>query len=343
MLYATTGNKETLYTAFETLGSGVPQEGGFYVPEAFPKFSQGEISGFAMKNPNQAMAEILNLFFGCELNRWDVDFATGRYPVRLAAMVRRITIAEMWHNMDWDFSRTVRDLCGRVRNTNAPDEPGEWGYIAVAIGALFGVFGELMRDGIASFRHQVDIAVPSADLRLAMACRYAREMGLPIGTIILCCNENNNLWNLIRQGQLRTSIPVVATDTALCDKCVPESLERLIHLCGGEEEALRFRNCCYEGRAYFPEDETLRRLQEGMYVSVVSQSRVESTVATVYANHGYIFGPYSALCHGGLMDYRSRTGAGNQALILSHFGALCHDRFTARQLNMAVSALHNIL
>ena len=343
MLYATTGKKEPLYTAFQTLKAEGPPEGGFFFPEELPKFSPEEIACFAMKNPNQAMAEILNLFFGCELNRWDVDFATGRYPVRLSAMVRRITVAEMWHNVDWDFSRTVRDLCCRIRNIHDPEEPGEWGYIAVAIGAIFGVFGELMREGIVSSRHRVDIAVPSADLRLVMACRYAREMGLPIGTIIICCNENNNLWNLIRQGQIRTSIPVEPTSTPLCDECVPESLERLIHLCGGEEEVHHFRNCCQEGRAYFPDDNTLKRLQEGMYVSVVSQSRVESTVATVYSNHGYIFGPYSALCHGGLMYYRSHTGAGNQALILSHRGALCDDLYTARQLNMAVSALHNIL
>jgi len=343
VLYATTRNKEPQYSPLETLGREAPCDGGFFVPAQLPRFSREQIRSFAMKNPNQAMAEILNLFFGCELNRWDVDFATGRYPVRLSAMVRRITVAEMWHNVDWDFERTVRDLTARIRNHQETVPAGEWATIAVAIGALFGIFGELMRDDTASVDAPLDIAVPSEDFLLAMACCYGREMGLPIGTIILCCNENGNLWNLIRQGQLRTSIPVTATETPQCDRAVPGSLERLIHLRGGEEEAIRFADAAAQGRAYFPEESVLDGLSRDMYVSVVSGTRVESTIATSYKNHGYVFGPYSALCHAGLMDYRSRTGAANQALILSHRGALCDDGYTARQLNMAVSTLHNIL
>ena len=84
-------------------------------------------------------------------------------------------------------------------------------------------------------------------------------------------------------------------------------------------------------------------MQDGIYVSVISQSRVESTIPTIYKNHNYVFGPYSALCYAGLTDYRSHTGAGSHALIISERGALRDDAFVARELNMAVSTLHNIL
>lgn len=316
---------------------------GFYVPMELPRLSREEISRFAMKNPNQALAEILNLFFGCELNRWDVDFAAGRYPIRLTGMVRRITVTELWHNPDWHFDRTARDLCARIQGSGGVDEAGDWAYIAVAIGGLFGVFGEMMRDGTADMDSPVDIGVPSLDFRLVMACCYAREMGLPIGTIVICCNENDNLWNLIRQGQLRTNLPSVQTELTECDGCFPEDLERLAHLYGGEAEALKFARCVREGRSYFPDDPVLEQFRKGIYVSVVGRSRVESTIGAIFTNHNYVFGPYSALCHGGLMDYRSRSGAGTHALLLSHRGALCDDRYVARQLNMAVSALHNML
>ncbi len=344
MQYVTTRNKQTRYSCLHALNDDRAPDGGFYVPAEDIRFSPEQITAFALKNPNQAMAEILNLLFDQELTRWDVDFAAGRYPIRLSGMVRRITIAEMWHNVDWEFERTVRNLAARIRGSrDVSMKAGDWGQIAVSIGALFGVFGELMREGIAAVDQKVDVTVPSSDFRLAMACFYARQWGLPVGDIIICCNENNNLWNLIRQGEMRTALSVADTDTPQCDKVFPDDLERLISLFGGEGEAQRFCDAVNSFKSFFPEETLLQKLHEGIYVSVISQSRVESTIATSYKNHSYVFGPYSALCHAGLADYRSRVGISNQALILSHRGALCDDGYVAGNLNMAVSTLHNIL
>lgn len=344
MQYVTTRNNDTSFTWLHALSESRAEDEGFYLPAEMPVFTREQIEAFAMKNPNQAIAEILNLLFDADLTRWDIDFNAGRYPVRLSSMVRRIAIAEMWHNCDWEFSRTVRDLAALVRGSRDTNLPvGDWFEIALRIGVLFGVFGELMRDGIASCDKTVDIALPSADMQQVMAAWYARSWGLPIGNIIICCNENNNLWNLIRQGEMRTSIPVKETCTPDCDRIYPMGLERLIHACGGTGEVMRFAQACQEGHAFYPEASTLEHLQKGIYVSVVSQPRVESTIPTIYKNHGYVFGPYSALCYAGLTDYRSSMGSGNYALIPSERGALRDDKFVAREMNMAIQTLHNIL
>ena len=344
MQYVTTRNSDKSYTLLDALNDHRAPDGGFFLPRELPVYSEAEIAAFAMRNPNQAVAEILNLFFDGELNRWDIDFHAGRYPVRLTGMVRRIAIAEMWHNCDWEFSRTVRELAALVRGSrDTALSVGHWFQVALRIGVLFGVFGELMRDGIASADKQVDVVVPSSDLTAGLAAWYGRKMGLPVGHIILCCNENNNLWNLISQGEMRTSVSLRDTDTPDCDRLWPEGLEYLLYRCGGTGEALSFAAAGEAGRAYFPEPETLNALREGIWVSVVSQPRVASTIPTIYHNHGYVFGPYSALCYAGLTDYRSRTGSGSFALILSERGALRDDGFVAREMNMAVQTLHNLL
>lgn len=344
MQYVTTRSNEKSYTWLHALNDDRGEDGGFFIPAQLPVFTTEQINGLAMKNPNQALAEILNLFFDCQLTRWDVDFAVGRYPVRMRTIVRRIAIAEGWHNVDWEFSRTVRDLASLVRGVRAAGLPvGDWFEIAVRIGVLFGVFGEMMRDGIAESGKTVDLAVSSGNLRAFMAARYAKEMGLPIGQIILCCNENNNLWTLIRQGDLRFGLPVKETATPECDRSVPEDLERLLHLCGGTKEVERFLEASEFGRAYFPEPEILTALQQDTYVSVVGQARITSTIPTIHKNHGYVFGPYSALCYAGLTDYRSATGSSSYCLLISDRGALRDDRFVAREMGIAVSTLHNML
>ena len=344
MQYATTRSNEKTYNWLHALSDNRGEDGGFFIPAEMPRFTRQQIEGLALKNPNQALAEILNLLFDCELTRWDVDFAVGRYPVRLSTIVRRIAIAEGWHNVDWEFSRTVRDLSALVRGSQNTDLPvGGWFEIAVRIGVLFGLFGEMMRDGIVQPGKAVDVAVCSGDLRAYMAARYARSWGLPIGNIILCCNENNNLWSLIRQGELRFGLPVKDTATPDCDRELPEELERLLHICGGREEVARFLEAREQGRAYFPEPETLAELQKNTYVSVVGQSRMEATIPTIHKNQGYVFGPYSALCYAGLTDYRSATGNSGYALIISDRGALRDDRYVAGQMCIAVTTLHNML
>ena len=344
MRYATTRSNDKTYTWLHALNDERGEDGGFFIPSEMPLFSPQQIEGLALKNPNQALAEILNLLFDCELTRWDVDFAVGRYPVRLSTMVRRIAIAEGWHNADWAFSRTVRDLSALVRGSRDTNLPvGGWFEIAVRIGVLFGVFGEMMRDGIVQPGKTVDVAVASGNLRAFMAARYARQWGLPIGNIILCCNENNNLWSLIRHGELRFGLPVKETATPDCDRDFPEDLERLLHECGGREEVFRFLQARELGRAYFPLEMTLELLKNNTYISVVGQSRMEATIPTIHKNHGYVFGPYSALCYAGLTDYRSATGNSGYCLIISDRGALRDDRYVAAQLGIAVTTLHNML
>lgn len=344
MLYVTTRSNQETYTAYHALTENRAPDGGHYVPMRLMPFSAEEIDALKGKHLNQAVADMLNQLFSTQLTSWDVDFAAGRYPVRLKSMNHRITVAESWHNLDWNFDRMVKNLSALIRGTRDTEQTaGDWGAVAVRIGVLVGIFGELMRDGIASREAPVDIAVPSADFSLVMSAWYARYLGLPIGNIVCCCNENNNLWDLIYHGELRTNCVAQNTSTPACDRVVPEQLERLIYACGGEGEVETFVRCCREGRMYFPPEEVLAKLQKGLHVSVVSRKRLESTIPNAYSTHGYIFGPYSALAYAGLLDYRARTGESGNALILSEQGALCADGMVARTMGIGVEALHKIL
>lgn len=344
MLYVSTRNNQETFTAFHALNDNRAGDGGFYVPMHLKSFSSEEIDEFARKNPNQAVAEILNLMFPVQLNRWDVDFSAGRYPVRLRTMNHRITVAESWHNLDWNFTRMVQSLASLIRGSRDTAIPtGHWAQIAVRIGVLFGIFGELMREGIAGSDDTVDIALPSGDFSAVISAWYARSMGLPIGNIVICCTENHNLWDFIYHGELRTTTIAQHTVTTECDQPVPELLELLIYACGGSREVEQFVLCRREGRTYFPEEETLRRIQSGIHVSVISQKRVESTIPNAYRTHGYVFGPYSALCYAGLHDYRAKTGASGNALILSERGALCDDGYVAQAMGISAVELHQKL
>ena len=123
MLYKTTRNIQDPVTVQHVLTGNRGEDGGLYLPLHFPNYTEEERKRFCCLSFNQRMAEILNLFFSTKLTGWDLDFSTGRYPVRLEEFPHRIFLAECWHNLPCPENHDISpesasaDLCadGRCR------------------------------------------------------------------------------------------------------------------------------------------------------------------------------------------------------------------------------------
>lgn len=305
MLYMTTRNERDLYPALRTLGQNLGPDGGAYVPFSLPVFDREAVEDLKDQSFNATVALVLNKLFLPRLDGVELDFALGRKPVKLTEMNHRIAVAELWHNIHWNFDWIVRELTQRLRTEAQLQQPvTEWAELAVCIAVLFGVFGQLQRSGSVSFDQGLDVAAVSGDFTVPMAAWYAREMGLPIGNII-CCDERSGTWDLLHHGQVRTADPL------------PRGFERLIFGCLGEEEARRYVKICERRGVYAPKEEALERLQRGMFASVVSLRRTARRISSVYSAKGYLMGPEAAMAYAGLQDYRATAGEGRLALILA--------------------------
>lgn len=309
MLYVTTRNKRDVFTASRTLGRSRAEDGGFYVPFHDPAFTEEELDALGKVTFNERIARMLNLLLQTGLTGWDVDFSVGRKPVKLVPLSHRIIMGEFWHNPDWDFARMEAGLASLLSDSQ---EPGNWSRIAIRIAVLAAACMELRNNGM----EQPDIAVVSGDFLWPVSAWYLKKWGLPIGNIVICCNENQNLWDLICHGQLRTDAISVETQLPEADVAVPADLERLIYGYGGTAEVERYLDCCRRGGTYFVEEPMLRALQKGTYVSVVSTGRMHDTIPGVLRTHRYLLSPGEALAYAGLLDYRARKGSLAPALVI---------------------------
>lgn len=342
MLYATTRSNSDPVTAHRALTDSCAPDGGLYIPLGIPEVSREDIALLKEKAFGQAAADILNRFFGTRLEGWDVDFAIGRYPVRCVPMSHRIVIAETWHNLDWDFSRMAVSLIALAAGNEAVI-PGDWAITAVRIAALFGIFAELMRSGMTDACTPVDIAVCSGDFSAPMAAWYGRKMGLPIGGIVVCCNENSAPWDLIYKAELRTGAAVIPTATPDCDRALPRGLERFIHVCGGEGEVARFLETCNRGESYFPSEDIYPAMRRDTHASVVGSKRVLSAIPNLYKTNSYLPGLYTALAYSGLLDYRARTGESRLAIVLSEQSPVCHGDVVCAAMGIDEEELNKLL
>ena len=341
MLYLTTRSKQNTYTAARALTEDRGPDGGFYVPLQLPRLDDSEIKSLGANSFSQNVAEVINLFFGTRLDSWAIEFAIGRYPVKLVSITGREMVVETWHNPMWKFERLARGIEKAIHHSDkvCPVLP-DWVMTASRIAVLFGIFGELMREGV---EMPIDVAVPNGDFSAPMAVWYAREMGLPISTILCCCNDNNGTWRLLHKGEIRTDAASVATATPLCDHAAPRGLERLIFASLGTGAAIAFAESCDAGATYYVETEQQLMLRKGMYVSVTGFRRLESAVCNLCQNHRYLPDPYTALCFGGISDYRSVTGAGGKILILSEESPGYSLEFLAKCLGLSPWELKNRL
>lgn len=344
MLYVTTRNDQEIYTAQRALREGRGPDGGLYVPFRDPVFSTEDLCTLREKSFNRCIADVLNTLFQTRLTSWDVDFAIGRYAVRLQMLGKRLVVSEGWHNLESNFDRIVKNLSALLQGEKtAQIHKAGWAEIGIRVAVIFGIFGELMREGILDGNQLVDISVVSGDFSAPMSAWYARKWGLPIGNIVCACNDNSNLWDFVCHGTLRCADVALMTDTACADVTVPESLERLIHACGGTEEVERYVNTVRKGGNYYVEDVFLQRLRKGLYVTVSSQNRMASTIPTVFGTHSYVLSPYGALAYAGLQDYRARTGESRTALLLEERSPLLDGETVSSALGITADVLKEYL
>ena len=337
MLYVTTRNHQDAFTAHHVLTQSRGTDGGLFVPLHFPKLAEQDCKKILSLSSGQCIAEMLNLFFPAKLNGWDVDFSIGRYPVRLAQLGHRISMAETWHNIDLQYHR-LEQILMELLHAEA-DAPGNWNDIAIRMA----VFAGMLCNHEISGAEPVDIAMVSGDFTLPISAWYLRKMGFPIGNIICCCNENNQFWNLICNGQMHTDQVSLSTIVPEADITLPVNLERLISECGGLSETERYLNCCQTGSAYYVSDGILQQLRQELYVSVVSSDRVETSIPNVYKTHGYVMSPASALAYSGLLDYRAKTGITRSAIVLCDHNPLCYGEIVAKVLKIPMEELKRII
>ena len=333
MLYVTTRNDRDAFTANRALRENRCSLGGHYIPFRHPRFSQEEMDTLLEETSGDCIAHVLNLLFGARLSGREIDLCVGRHCIRLEPLQHRLLIAECWHTPGYRFDRIVQALNSRL--TGEDTKVSGWVEIAVRIGVLFGVFSELRKLEI----READVSCLSGDFLMPISAWYARQWGLPVRNIICCCNENNSLWELICHGQLRTDAVSIPTFLPAADITVPEHLERLIREYGGVGETLRYLESCRTGKSYYPSDQILSHLREGLYVSVVGSQRIRATIPAVYRTHGKLLSCTTALNYAGALDHRAKAGAAGYTLIWSEESPLTEAETVGEILDIPAETL----
>ncbi len=130
-----------------------------------------------------------------------------------------------------------------------------------------------------------NVIIPTGNLGNALACVWAKIMGLPIGRILCATNANETIPDYFLTGRYtpRASVPTIAN---AMDVGAPSNFERLMAL--GDREALT---------------------DFGVSAVGVSNEAIRGTIARDHQRHGLVWCPHTAA---GLHAYHGLVGAPKQ-------------------------------
>ena len=339
MLYASTRSKAETYTVQRTLWQDRASDGGYFVPLKLPVFKRTEIIKLKNRSPEDNLALILNKFFRTEFSGKELQFAIGQDYYKIVPIRQKMLLAELWHNPDGELDRIVRILTRKVSAEQRDGEPSEWPKMAVRIGLLFAIFGELAGRGEVSTIYPMDLAVPAGDFSWPMAAWYARKMGLPIGTIVCASCDSDGIRELLHRGQLRLDSTERVSFAPAYDCGIPAGLERYIYTQLGREEVQEFLRRQASGGIYAVNPEQKRLLSEGMYVSVNNSSRLAGVIPNAFRTYGHVFCPYGAMVYTGVMDHQFITGKYNRVMMLCEYSPEKSLDAIARSMGISVPEL----
>lgn len=340
MLYVTTRNDRDAFTAIHAMTHALGPDGGHFVPMQMPRLDGEGLEAVARRSFNENIAYVLNQLFGSALTGREIELVIGKRSAGIVYPDSRTMAAQIFKDADCTFDETVQRLF-RLLIEDSAARPGQWFTMSVRIAMLFGIFGELMAEGIVSAEAPMDLAVPSFGFQGAMAAWYARNWGLPIGTIVCACTEDDAPWSLLHQGEMRTDPTLRRTRDAGCG--VPAGLERLIAAVLGPDEVHRYVEAVEKGRAYELEQPQQELLRSGLFVSVITRRRTGFMIPNLYRTGRWYPDPGAANVCAALADYRSITAETGMALAIAQDNPLHACAELAAMLNIPADWLRRKL
>ena len=184
-----------------------------------------------------------------------------------------------------------------------------WGRVLPQIVYYVSAYCDLLRDGKVQPGQTVNVCVPTGNFGNILAAYYAREMGVPFGRLICASNKNNVLTEFIRTGVYDRNRTFYNTMSPSMDILISSNLERLLLAMTQDTAEVKeyMDRLNAEGR-YQVSGKVLEKLQKHFGAYCCDDEETQRIIGRIWADHGYLIDPHTAVAFSALEQYRAETG-----------------------------------
>lgn len=165
---------------------------------------------------------------------------------------------------------------------------------------------------------EVNFSVPTGNFGDILAGYIAKQIGLPVNTLICASNENNVLFEFLSTGNYSRNKNLVKTISPSMDILVSSNLERLLFYISKDPIYVsELMHSLQTKGEYQVSDEVLKQLQASFYPSFATTKETKNIIKKVYDAHHYVLDPHSAVGYKAMLDYKLDTDDARKCVVLS--------------------------
>ena len=132
---------------------------------------------------------------------------------------------------DKTFEKELADMGIRLSSANSINI----GRLVPQIVYYVYAYGRLLKEGEIEEGEEINVSVPTGNFGNILAAYFAKQMGIPYGTLICASNDNKVLYDFFTSGTYDKNREFFLTTSPSMDILVSSNLERLLYLSCGRD------------------------------------------------------------------------------------------------------------
>ncbi len=170
-------------------------------------------------------------------------------------------------------------------------------------------YEQMVKAGDIEAGDQINITVPTGNFGNILAAYYAKQMGLPVKTLICASNENKVLSDFFGTGDYDRKRDFILTSSPSMDILVSSNLERLIFRIGGDDpdRCRGFMRELSETGEYRITDDMRKELAD-FYGGFASEEENFRGIRELYERTGYVIDTHTGIGNAVYRAYAAKTG-----------------------------------
>jgi len=185
-----------------------------------------------------------------------------------------------------------------------------WGRLVPQIVYYFSAYCDMLSMGRIKAGEPVNIVVPTGNFGNILAAYYAKQMGVPLKTLVCASNTNNVLTDFLKTGTYDRNRAFYATTSPSMDILISSNLERLLYHMSGEDDKLvsaLMQQLASDGK-YTVSDALLKRIQAVFDAGFTAEESVNETINKHFSEYKYLCDTHTAVALNVYDEYVKATG-----------------------------------
>lgn len=194
-----------------------------------------------------------------------------------------------------------------------------WGRLCPQIVYYVSAYCDLVNDGTIKLGEEMNVVVPTGNFGNILAAYYAKEMGVPIKTLVCASNQNNVLTDFLTNGTYDKNRQFYCTASPSMDILISSNLERLLFILSGydADKTSSLMKQLNEGGKYTVDAELFNKIKSLFSAGCCDDAQTKATIKEVFENDNYLLDTHTAVAVKVYEDYTKNTGDNTPTVIAS--------------------------